>query len=97
MELQEIIALIFGILGVVGGVFGFISKAQLDKIRKELDEALEAALAVPELYKAAKSPDSERGEKLSQEEIAGLVGVLTVAFKEVVDLFKAIRDVFKKK
>jgi len=96
MELIEIIKIGVGIVVAILAALG-VAKIFVEKLKKEVLEALDSVAALAKSYKDSISESSENGEKLSPTEIQDLLVKVGEFFGEFVDVVNVIKEKLKKK
>jgi len=96
MELIEIIKIGVGIVVAILAALG-VAKIFVEKLKKEVLEALDSVAALAKSYKDSISESSENGEKLSPTEIQDLLVKVGEFFGEFVDVVNVIKEKLNKK
>jgi len=93
---MEKIEIIIGIVVALLGFFG-IATALINKLKKELLEAIEKGIEAGKKINQIRSASSKGGKKITMEEIEETMPLLFDTIAEIVDVFEVIKEALSKK
>lgn len=87
------------VIGIIGSLLAFLGlhKVLINKLKKEVSEALEKGIATGKKIKLYRSENSAGGKKLTADEIQDLLPDVVDTVVEIVDVIETVQELVSKK